>query len=101
MQIKYKFHKNKIALHADKDRITQIFVNLMSNAGKFTPAGYIEISIVNKENEVECAVSDTGIGISDEDLPRVFSKFEQFGRVSESAEKGAGLGLAISKGLIE
>lgn len=101
LETKYNFPEDKIELYVDKDRITQIFVNLVSNAGKFTPAGYIEISIVNKENEVECAVSDTGIGISDEDQPRVFGKFEQFGRVSESAEKGAGLGLAISKGLIE
>jgi PAS domain S-box-containing protein len=101
LETKYNFPKDKIELYVDKDRIIQIFVNLMSNARKFTPAGYIEISIVDKENEVECAVSDTGIGISDEDLPRVFSKFEQFGRVSESAEKGAGLGLAISKGIIE
>ena len=101
LETKYNFPKDKIELYVDKDRIIQIFVNLMSNARKFTPAGYVEISIVDKENEVECAVSDTGIGISDEDLPRVFSKFEQFGRESESVEKGTGLGLAISKGIVE
>ncbi len=98
---KYNFPKDKIELYVDKDRIIQIFVNLLSNAVKFTPAGHIEISIVDKENVVECSVSDTGIGISDEDLPRVFSKFEQFGREFESAGKGTGLGLAISKGSIE
>ncbi len=101
LEIKYNFPKDKIEIYADKDRIVQIFVNLISNARKFTPAGYIEISLIDKENEVECAVSDTGIGISDENLPRVFSKFEQFGRLPESAQKGAGLGLAITKGLIE
>ncbi|MCX6571246.1 MAG: ATP-binding protein [Candidatus Aminicenantes bacterium] len=98
---KYNFPKDKIELYVDKDRIIQIFVNLMSNAVKFTPAGYIEISIVDKENVVECFVSDTGIGISDEDLLKVFDKFEQFGREFECAEKGTGLGLAISKGNIE
>jgi PAS domain S-box-containing protein len=101
LEAQYNVGKHKIELYMDKDRITQVFVNLMSNALKFTPAGSIEISIVDKENVVECAVSDTGIGISDEDLPRVFGKFDQFGRESYSAEKGTGLGLAISKGIIE
>jgi PAS domain S-box-containing protein len=101
LEAKYNFPEDKIELYLDKDRIIQIFMNLLSNALKFTSAGYIEISIVDKINVVECAVSDTGIGISDEDLPRVFSKFEQFGREFESAEKGTGLGLAISKGNIE
>jgi PAS domain S-box-containing protein len=101
LETKYYFSKDKIELYLDKDRIIQVFVNLISNALKFTPAGYMEISIVDKENVVECAVSDTGIGISNEDLPRVFSIFEQFGRDFESEEKGTGLGLAISKGIIE
>jgi PAS domain S-box-containing protein len=101
LETKYNFSKDKIELYFDKDRIIQIFMNLMNNALKFTPAGYMEISVVDKEKIVECAVSDTGIGISSEDLPRVFSKFEQFGQKSESAEKGTGLGLAISKGIIE
>ncbi len=101
LETKYNFSKDKIELYADKDRIFQVFVNLMSNALKFTPAGHIEISVVDKDNAVECAIADTGIGISDEDLPKVFSKFEQFGREFESAGKGTGLGLAISKGIIE
>jgi PAS domain S-box-containing protein len=101
LKTKFNCSKDKIELYADKDRIIQIFVNLMSNALKFTVAGYIEISIIDKENAVECAVSDTGIGIADEDLPRLFSRFEQFGREFESAEKGTGLGLAICKGIME
>jgi signal transduction histidine kinase len=101
LEIKHEFSKDTIELYADKDRIIQIFVNLMSNAFRFTPAGRIAISIVDKETLVECGVSDTGIGISDQDLSRVFGKFEQFGREYESAAKGTGLGLAISKGIIE
>lgn len=101
LEAKHNFPKDKIELYVDKDRIIQIFVNLMSNALKFTPAGSIEISIVDKENVVECSVSDTGIGISAEDLPRIFRKFDQFSREFESAEKGTGLGLAICKGTIE
>ena len=101
LEAKYNFPRDKIELYVDKDRIIQIFVNLMSNALKFTPAGSIEISIVDKENVVECSVSDTGIGISAEDLPKIFRKFDQFSREFESAEKGTGLGLAICKGTIE
>jgi len=101
LDTKYNFSKDKIELYVDKDKIAQVFVNLMSNALKFTPAGYVEISVIDKENVAECAVSDTGIGISDEELPKVFSKFEQFGLEFESVKKGTGLGLAISKGIIE
>jgi hypothetical protein len=50
---------------------------------------------------VECTVSDTGRGIAEEDIPKVFAKFEQFGRVEGAGEKGTGLGLAISKQLVE
>jgi PAS domain S-box-containing protein len=101
VETKYHFFPDKIELYVDKDKIIQVFTNVIGNAVKFTPAGCIEISIVEKEKVVECTVSDTGIGISDEDLPKVFSKFEQFGREFESTEKGTGLGLPISKGIIE
>jgi two-component system cell cycle sensor histidine kinase PleC len=101
LEIRCKFPKNDIQLYVDKDRVNQVFVNLINNALKFTKEGYVEISILDKEKFVECAVSDTGIGISDKDLPRIFSKFAQFGRISGSGEKGTGLGLAISKGIIE
>ena len=101
LETAYNLPEDKIELYLDKDRIIQVFVNLLSNALKFTPAGRIEISVVDQASTVECAVSDTGIGISDNDLPRVFNKFDQFGREFESAQKGTGLGLAISKGIIE
>ena len=101
LEIRCNFPKNNIHLYIDKDRINQVFVNLINNALKFTNEGYVEISILDREKSVECAVSDTGIGISEKDLPRIFSKFAQFGRISGSGEKGTGLGLAISKGIIE
>jgi PAS domain S-box-containing protein len=101
LEAAYILPEDKIELYLDKDRIIQVFVNLLSNSLKFTPAGRIEISIVDRAGAVECAVSDTGIGISADDLPRVFNKFDQFGRQFESAQKGTGLGLAISKGIVE
>jgi len=101
LEIRRDFPGNKVELYIDKDVISQVFVNLLSNAVKFTEKGHIVISVVDKEKEVECAVSDTGISISDEDLKKIFGKFEQFGRLDGPGEKGAGLGLAISKSLIE
>jgi nitrogen-specific signal transduction histidine kinase len=94
-------NKERIDLYVDADRIIQVFTNLVGNAMKFTDRGYIEISANEKNNEVECFVSDTGRGISKEDLPKVFSKFQQFGRVAGPGEKGTGLGLSIAKGIVE
>ena len=88
-------------MYADKDRIIQVFTNLVGNALKFTKQGRIEISVVDRTDVVECGVYDTGPGITKEDLPLIFSKFQQFSRIAGSGEKGTGLGLSITKGIIE
>ena len=93
--------EDDIILYADQDKITQIFINLINNALKFTDAGYIEVSIKEIAGEVECSVKDTGIGISDEDLPKLFGKFQQFGRTAGAGEKGTGLGLSIAKKIVD
>ncbi|MEI6831800.1 MAG: ATP-binding protein, partial [Candidatus Omnitrophota bacterium] len=87
--------------YVDEDRIVQVFTNLINNSLKFTEKGFIGVSLVGRENEAEFIVSDTGIGIVAEDLPKVFNKFQQFGRTVGSGEMGTGLGLSIAKGLIE
>jgi GGDEF domain-containing protein/anti-sigma regulatory factor (Ser/Thr protein kinase) len=101
LEMKGNFSKEKIKAYGDKDRITQVFSNLIGNAIKFTQKGYIEISIVDKEGEIECSVSDTGPGIDKKDLPQLFDKFQQFGHPVSGEEKGTGLGLAIVKGIVE
>ncbi len=101
LEFKTAIPKEEIAIYADSDRITQVFINLVGNALKFTEEGYIEITVKEKQNEVECTVADTGRGIAKEDLPKVFDKFRQFGRADGPGERGTGLGLSISKGLIE
>jgi len=89
-------------LFIDEDRIIQVFTNLIGNAIKFTEKGSVSISLVQKKNELEFIISDTGIGIAADDLPNVFSKFLQFGRsAGGSGEKGTGLGLSIARSLIE
>lgn len=99
--LKSRYSAPRVEVYAARDKIIQVFSNLIGNALKFTEKGHIEISLEDKGEFVECAVSDTGMGISKENLPKVFSKFQQFGRTHGPGEKGTGLGLAISKGLVE
>ena len=87
-------------VQADKDRIYQVITNLVHNAIKFTPQnGKVNISAELSENSVLMKVSDTGIGISAEDLPRIFERFYKADKAR--AGEGAGLGLAIAKHVIQ
>jgi two-component system sensor histidine kinase ChiS len=85
---------------ADEDRLQQILFNLVGNAVKFTPKGRITISAVRSGSSIKVTVSDTGIGIADEDQARVFNAFEQADGSAERKFPGTGLGLAISQTLV-
>ncbi len=91
----------KVMVFADPGKLTQVFLNLIGNAIKFTDKGHIEVGFIENPREIECCVADTGSGIDKKDLPKVFGKFEQFGRVDGAGEKGTGLGLSIVKGIVE
>ena len=86
---------------ADRDKIMQVLMNLVGNAAKFTDQGFIEISLVENKTDIACCIMDTGIGIAEKDLPRLFLKFDQLARPTGPTEKGTGLGLAIAKGIVE
>ena len=88
---------------ADADKLTQVLLNLVSNAIKYTGApGRVTMAVEEQVNEIQFSVSDTGVGIAAEDFPKLFEKFQQFRRVpGASGAKGTGLGLAISKRLVE
>lgn len=91
-----------IKMYADEDKLIQVFNNLLNNALHFTVADdKITIGIKDKGNDVECYVSDTGVGIDPEHLPKLFRKFEQIDRADGPGYKGTGLGLTICKGLVE
>lgn len=101
LKLKTELPKGRLEIHVDKDRTVQVFNNLVSNALKFTEKGRIGILVIDQGNEIECRVSDTGIGIAQADLSKAFGKFQQFSQITSQAEKGTGLGLAISKGIVE
>ena len=93
--IKIFYEPVDITIHGDKERINQVVSNLLSNALKFTCEGYIKIKIENANNSVIVSVEDSGSGIHPEIFPRLFCKF------ATKSDKGTGLGLYISKNIID
>ena len=101
LEILTEFASTKIEIYIDRDKIVQVLTNLINNALKFTDAGHIKVHLSARHDFVECKISDTGKGISKEDLPQAFQKFRQFGREVGPGDRGTGLGLSISKKLVE
>ncbi len=101
LQIEYDFSGDRVEISVDRDKLIQVLVNLISNAIKFTETGYVKISIQENEKEIECRVKDSGRGIQQEELPKVFDKFQQFGRQEGPGDRGTGLGLTICKEIIK
>lgn len=95
-----KLEENLPDVIFDKDKITQVLMNLVNNAVKFTDKGSIIISTVKYKDFIRVSVEDTGIGIEKENMPKLFHKFEQLGGVKERKVEGTGLGLAISREII-
>jgi signal transduction histidine kinase len=86
----------------DEDRINEVLGNLISNAFKFTSrGGKVALTVAAVDDNVVVTVSDTGVGISAEQLPHIFDKFYQADNQAQAATKGTGLGLAIAKEIVE
>jgi signal transduction histidine kinase len=95
------FENNLPKVNFDKDRMEQVFTNLLSNAIKFTDAGHVAIITRREDNSIKVSVQDTGIGITKEDMPKLFQSFEQIAPAQYHKTGGTGLGLAISKEIVE
>jgi PAS domain S-box-containing protein len=90
-----------LTIFTDKARLMQIFNNLIANAIKFTYAGWVKTGYVLKQNLIEFYVEDSGIGIAPENHNKIFERFQQAELEISRSFGGAGLGLAITKNLVE
>lgn len=92
----------QIKVRGDRERLYQLFVILLDNAVKYTPVqGHITVTGHIYQNSVHVSIQDTGIGISEEDLPFIFERFYRGDKVRSRDDGGSGLGLAIAKWIIE
>jgi signal transduction histidine kinase len=86
---------------ADEIRLTQVLLNLLDNAVKYTnEGGKITIDVFEKDDFVQVDITDTGIGIPEEDLPRIFERFYRVDKARSRQLGGTGLGLSIVKHIV-
>lgn len=90
------------AMRTDRTKLQQILINLLSNAIKFTHEGEVKVTAERVASDrVRIAVSDTGIGIAEADIARIFEEFRQIATIGRGSRSGTGLGLAITRRLVE
>ncbi|WP_432405764.1 ATP-binding protein [Wukongibacter sp. M2B1] len=93
---------DKLMADFDFDRIEQVLINIVSNAIKYTENnGEVKIYLENKDNKAYIKVKDTGMGIPEEDLPRIFERFYRVDKARSRELGGTGLGLSIAKEIVE
>jgi signal transduction histidine kinase/ligand-binding sensor domain-containing protein/AraC-like DNA-binding protein len=100
--LKFDSSDEKIDAYIDKDKVEKIITNILSNAFKFTPkGGEIDFNVLKSEGEVEISVKDTGIGIPAERKEKIFDRFYQVDGSNTREGEGTGIGLALTKELVE
>ena len=93
----YDGDKKGFIINNDRNRLAQVFTNLLTNAIKFTNSGEIRFGYTVNDNVIECFVKDTGIGIPEDKLSSIFDRFTKLNDFAQ----GTGLGLSITKSIIE
>lgn len=94
--------QDQVLIKGDMDRLKQVFINLISNAINYTPLeGDVKIILIEHGENVRIHVKDSGVGISKEEIPRIFERFYRVDRARSRNSGGTGLGLAIVKHLVE
>ena len=92
----------ELGIVADQRKLKQILFNLLSNAVKFTPrGGTVQVSVVRDGNFIQTTVTDTGIGIKEDDIPKLFQAFTQLESAYTNGFEGTGLGLTLTRQLVE
>jgi len=92
---------DSITVLGDPIKMRHIFTKLLDNAIKYTPAGMISISVAVKSHDAIISISDSGIGVFEEDMQEMFKKFKRANNASEVSVSGSGLGLYTAKEMIE
>lgn len=93
---------NEIVINADFDRIKQLFINVINNAITYSPEnGQVTIKLEAMEDVVNVYITDTGIGIAEREIPRIFERFYRVDKARSRDSGGTGLGLAIVKHIVE
>lgn len=94
--------KQKVLTVIDRDRIEQVFLNVLSNAIKYTPeGGQIDVDVTSEDGLARIVVSDSGIGIAEKEITRVFERFYRVDKARSREMGGTGLGLSIARQIIE
>ncbi len=101
LEIKLDCPTQPVKIEMDHARMVQVFTNFVGNSLKFTKQGSITLGFTENIDEIHCWIKDTGCGIAEEDLKKVFNRFEQFNRQPGSGPRGTGLGLSICKEIIQ
>ena len=99
VQFEKQFGDSVGLMVSDQDKIKQIVLNLLSNAAKFTHEGRIVLGVSKSDSTLQISVTDSGIGISQEALGRIFEEFQQADVSTTRQYGGTGLGLSISRSL--
>ncbi|MBI4225691.1 GAF domain-containing sensor histidine kinase [Candidatus Roizmanbacteria bacterium] len=95
-------YPEKLMVSGDKDKLSEVFENIIGNALKYTPnKGSVSIYFTIEKNKIAARVSDTGPGISKQNLPKLFQKFGRLEEAKQNRTPGTGLGLYISKQIVE
>ena len=101
LQIEINQFNKKLEVFGDKTKLRQVFVNLIQNAIKYSNSGKIEIIVDEAKNSVLVTVKDSGLGIPEKDIERIFERFYRVDKTRSKDVGGTGLGLAIVKHIVE
>ncbi len=100
--LKFDAQEENINIYIDKEKIEKIITNILSNAFKFTSeGGEIDFKVLKFETEIEISVKDTGIGVPEERIEKIFDRFYQVDGSQTREGEGTGIGLALTKELVE